>query len=373
MQDRSDTPGRNQPARHDPDDEIADDAGDILESDHPHKQLTPEPSNSGRTVAFTASPAPSSHQPSNGNVRQAPPSAPHMPSGAADAGSPENPRTYVTRDRSWMWPIVSLVGLAAVVFVNWLANWLPINDQTTGQIANENPVPFQPAGWAFSIWGVIYVLLIVFVVYSFFPRGRHSSRIQRVGPLFLIANIANISWLLLWHYNLVGASLVAMVVLFTSLLGIYIMLWRRPHDPGRVSAIERLIVRVPFSVYLGWISVAILANTQIWMSLGGWDGGPFGLTGWAVIFLLAGVLVAAAVALLAHDTAYPLVFVWGYLGIAQEQWDSSKVVSLLAILMVIVAAALAVMAFVLAFDSRSKFSMPMPSRMGGRRIPPTSS
>src|SRR5690606_19891653 len=90
------------------------------------------------------------------------------------------------RDRSWIaWPLISLIGLAAVVLVNWLANWLPLNDITTGQISNDHPVPFQPAGWVFSIWGLIYVLLAVFVIFSFFPQGRRATRINAVGPVFL--------------------------------------------------------------------------------------------------------------------------------------------------------------------------------------------
>lgn len=373
MQDRPDARDKNPPATHVPNDEIIDDVGDGLESDQPHEALTLNSDHPRRTVELTSAPAASTRQTPDMNARQAPSSAPLVEPGSVDPGSPENPRTFVTRDRSWMWPIISLVGLAVVVLVNWLANWIPFNDQTTGQIANRNPVPFQPAGWAFSIWGLIYVLLFVFVVYSFLPAGRHSSRIQRVGPLFLVANIANISWLLLWHYNVVGASLIAMVVLLASLLGIYSLLWRRADNPGKVPVLRRLIVRVPFSVYLGWIAVAILANIQIWMSRGGWDGGPFGLQGWAVIFLVAGVLVAAAIAFFAHDAAYPLVFVWGYLGIAQEQWDSSKLISILAILMVIVAAALAAMAFLLSFDSRTKLSMPMPLRRREDRTPPAAS
>lgn len=363
MQDPPDPPEKNQPSTHGPEGDVVDGADDALESDRPDEQLISDPGESHRTVTFTASSAAATRRTQGANARQ----------GQFETRSPESTQARAAQDRWWMWPLISLVGLAAVVLMNWLANWIPLNDRETGQLANENPVPFQPAGWAFSIWGVIYVLLFVYVVYSFLPVGRQNARIQRVGPLFLVANIANISWLLLWHYEAVGGSLVAMTILLASLLGIYVILWHRTVDPGRLSTLQRLIVRIPFSVYLGWISIAILANIQIWMSLGGWSGGPFGLQGWAVIFLLAGVLLAAAIAFFAHDAAYPLVFVWGYLGIAYEQWDDSRFISILAILMVIVVAALVVMALLLSFDSRSHFRMPLSSRRHGDRIPPPAS
>ena len=256
-------------------------------------------------------------------------------------------------DRAWFWPVVNLVGLAAVILVNWLANWLPLNDQTTGEIANRNPVPFQPAGWAFAIWIVIYALLLVFVVYGLLPPGRTNPRIQAVGPFFLVANIANITWLFLWHWEQFGGALVAMTVLLAALVGIYAMIRARGRAGVEPTLLQRLAVWTPFSVYLGWISVAILANIQIWMDRGGWDGGPFGLRAWAVIFMVAGVLVAAGVAFFLHDAAYTAVFVWAYLAIAQKQWDVSKAVSITAILLVVVAAAVTAMAFILAFDRRT--------------------
>lgn len=258
-----------------------------------------------------------------------------------------------TRDRAWLaWPLISLVGLVAVVVVNWLANWLPLNDMTTGQISENHPVPFQPAGWVFSIWIVIYALLTVFVIYSFFPRGRRSTRINAVGPVFLVANIANISWIFLWHWLRFQGSLIALVVLLGAVATIYLMLRAVRHDMN-LSAPRRLAVALPFSVYLAWSIIATLANVEVWMREGGWDGGLFGLRGWTVIFLLAGIIAAAGVAFFGHDAAFPLVFAWAYLGIAQRQWDDDRLLSILAVLLVVAAAALTVMAILLSFDTRT--------------------
>lgn len=354
MQDRPQLPdrdkgndGANDPRPAAPDDRLEPDmrdAGDALEADAPEEALGPV-DDTVRVELPAAPPSPAA----------GPPPARRVPLTPVDqgAGSPAHPRVHVDRDSSWFWPLVNLIGLVAVVLVNWLANWLPFNDVTTGEVANRNAVPFLPAGWTFTIWGLIYAMLLAFVIYGFLPAGRNNPRIQAVGPFFLVANIANISWLFLWHWEQFGASLIVMAILLATLTGIYAVVRVRGRSGVEPTVVQRLIVWTPFSVYLGWISLATLANLQVWMDNGGWDGGPFGLRAWAVIFLLAGVLIAAGVAFFFHDAAFTLVYVWAYLGIAQEQWSTTKLVSVTAILLVIVAAALTVMASMLAFDSRT--------------------
>lgn len=340
MDDRTHRHGPNEP-----DDALSGDAGDALEADAPDEHLAPEPQAQPQRVRVTAA---------SDRVAGPPPGSP--------AGSPDSPRMSVSRERSWIWPLISLVGLAVVVLVNWLANWLPLNDMQTGEIANTYPVPFQPAGWVFSIWGVLYILLAIFVIYSFFPSGRLNGRIQAVGPLFLVANIANVSWIFLWHWLRFRGSLIALVVLLGVLAAIYLLLRGARRDSGQMTTAQRLIVGVPFSVYLAWASIATLANVQVWMREGGWDGGMFGLRGWTVIFLLVGIIAAAGIAFFSHDAAFPLVYVWAYLGIAQRQWDEDMLISILAIILVVAAAALTVMAFILSFDTRSGPKMPVGPR-----------
>lgn len=276
-------------------------------------------------------------------------------------------------DRPWRWPLISLAGLVAVILVNWLAVWLPLNDRTTGEIANAHAVPFQPAGWAFLIWSLIYGLLLAFVIYSFLPAGRHSSRIQAIGPFFLIANIANIAWIIAWHWEQFFASLVAIVILLGSLAAIYAMLRTRDEHGRRGSLIQRFLVGGTFSIYLGWISIATLANLEVWMANGGWSGGPFGLNGWTIIFLIGGLLVASVFAFFGRDAAYPLVFAWGFAAIAQEQWGESALISILAGILALAALALVVMAILLEFDANRDPHAPPRSRPGRWRNRNTSS
>ncbi len=257
------------------------------------------------------------------------------------------------RGGSWHWPLINLLGLLVVLAINFLANWIPFNNQTTGEVLTKNPIFFQPAGWAFIIWGVIYALLLVFVIYSLLPGGRRSRRVRRIGPVFLVANIANAVWLFFWHWEQFLLSVIAMGILLLSLIVIYI-LSRRADGDGRVpTRTQQFAIQIPFSLYLGWISVASIANVSVWLDRRGWDGGPFSPQVWSVIMILVGVALAAVIALFRQDAVFPLVFVWSYIAITQQQWSDSKFVAIFAAIGAVIAAALTVAAFMLSFDRRA--------------------
>lgn len=282
-------------------------------------------------------------------------------------GETTAPQRRVNTSSEWFWPVVNLVGLVAVVAVNALANILPFNDQTTGEVLTKDPIRFQPAGWAFSIWSLIYVLLAAFVVYSFLPPGRETPRVRRVGPLFLVANIANVLWLVFWHWEQWTVTLVAMTALLAALVLIYLGL-RRGHG-GKIQppTAERLMVWTPFSVYLGWITVAFLANVAVWLDRTGRDLWGMDANWTAIVLLVAAVLATAVMALWERDPTYALAVAWGALGIGAEQWDASKMVSVAAILAVVALLALAVFGSLLAFELRlAGHVLPQPETARGR-------
>lgn len=299
--------------------------------------------------------------PERGSRRGERPSAEPTPASVVMADQP------ASRDRSWTWPAINAVGLAVVVLVNFLANALEFNGQSTGDVVNKDPVPFQPAGWVFSIWGVIYTLLLLFVIYGFLPGGRRNVRLRRISPLFLVSNIANVIWIVLWHYEQFFASLVTILVLLGSLLAIYIGLRiRNPlHRAGTAKPpwYLRLVVWAPFSVYLGWVCVATLSNVMVWLERSGWDGGPFSYNVWAMVFMAIGAAVAAGFAVTARDILIALVFTVAYTGIADQNWGEVTSVSIAAILFAVVCAGLAALAWILAFDrntDRNPFSRKAP-------------
>lgn len=211
--------------------------------------------------------------------------------------------------RQW----VNVIALLAVIVVNGLASALPINGQTTGEISDRFDIYFVPAGYVFSIWGLIYLALLGFAVYQALPGQRDNPRLRRVGYLFALSCAANVAWIFLWHYERFPLTLVAMASLLVLLIAIYL---RLGIGRGPVSTAERWLVRLPFSIYLGWITVATIANvTQLldYLNWGGWGISP---EAWTVIMLIAATAITAAVLFSRGDVAYGLVIVWAVAGIA---------------------------------------------------------
>jgi hypothetical protein len=218
--------------------------------------------------------------------------------------------------------VVNMLAVVAVIVVNGLANTLPLNGQTQAEISDRFDVFFVPAGYAFSIWGLIFLGLIAFAVYQALPAQRENPRLRRVGYLFALSCVANITWLFLWHYEVFVLTLVAMLALLLLLIGVYLRL-----DIGRaqVGGVERWLVDVLFSVYLGWITVATIANVTVVLDYLGWNGWGISPQAWTVIMLFAGLVIATAMSLTRADVAYSLVLIWAYVAIAVKHGDTPVV------------------------------------------------
>lgn len=212
--------------------------------------------------------------------------------------------------------IAILLATLATVTINILANALPLNGQNTGEISDRFPVFFVPAGYVFSIWGLIYIGLLAYAVYQALPAQRDNPRLKRIGGWYLLGSLANSAWIFLWHYEYFGLTLAAMLTLLISLIAIYLSL---EIGRGAVSTAERWLARGTFSVYLGWITVATIANLTDVLYLLDWNGWGVSPQVWAVIMLTAGVIIGSLVALTRGDAAYLLVLVWAFAGIGVKQ------------------------------------------------------
>ncbi len=215
-------------------------------------------------------------------------------------------------------PVMVIVALAATITINALANLLPINGLETGQISDRFPVLFVPAAYVFSIWGVIYAGLIAYAVYRALPAQRDNPRLLRTDGWFVLSCVANSVWIFLWHYLQFPLTVVFIVLLLVALIMVYIRL-----ETGRtlVSRGEFWLVRVPFSIYLGWASVATIANISQTLFVSGWDRAGVPAEAWATIMLAVAVVLAALIAFSRFDGAYLGVFVWAFVGIAVRQAD----------------------------------------------------
>jgi hypothetical protein len=209
--------------------------------------------------------------------------------------------------------VIVVLAVVATVALNGLANALPLNGLTTGEISDRFQVYFVPAGYVFSIWGLIYLALAAYAVYQALPARRENPRLQRIGYLFVLSCLANVAWLFLWHYEQFVWTVVAMIGLLLSLIAIYLRL-----GIGRtqVPPAERWLVHVPFSIYLGWITVATVANVTSLLDYLNWSGWGIQPAVWAVIMLIVGTAIASAVGLTRGDVAYMLVIIWAFVGIA---------------------------------------------------------
>jgi hypothetical protein len=215
-----------------------------------------------------------------------------------------------------------LLSTIGVIVVNGLASTLPLNNKTTGEISDQFDVYFVPAGYVFAIWGLIYVSLIAYSIYQLLPSQRENPRQRSTGWLYVLSCIANAAWLFLWHYEYFLWSLVAMVALLLLLITIYLRLGTgRTHVP----AAETWLLRVPFSIYLGWITVATIANATSLLDYLNWNGWLLSPEAWAAIMLVAAAVIASAVSLTRGDIAYVLVIVWAYIGIAIKHSDTALV------------------------------------------------
>jgi hypothetical protein len=211
--------------------------------------------------------------------------------------------------------IVTVVTFLAMIIVNALANILPINGLETGQVSDSYPNLFAPAGLTFAIWGVIYLLLLGYTLYQIglFQKDQSASAaslLNRVNVLFSLSSIANAAWIFAWHYRSIPLSMLLMVVILVCL----ILINQATHSV-QLSVREKAFIRLPFSVYFGWITVATIANATTLLVDSGWNGWGISEPLWAVIIIAVGLIIGVATMLKKRDIAYGLVLIWAYLGI----------------------------------------------------------
>ena len=209
--------------------------------------------------------------------------------------------------------IAVIVTIIATLVVNGLANALPLNGQNTGQISDRFDVYFVPAGYVFSIWGLIYLGLIVFAIFQALPAQRENPRLRATGWWISLGGLANSVWIFLWHYEQFPLTLVAMLVLLGTLIVTYLRL-----GIGRTPApaSETWAVRLPFSIYLGWITVATVANVTSLLDYLNWDGFGIAPEIWMGIVLAAVLVIAVLMNFTRRDAAYAAVILWALAGIA---------------------------------------------------------
>ncbi len=233
----------------------------------------------------------------------------------------------------------NIVAFVFTVIVNSLAGSTTLlGGVNTAQISDSNPTLITPAGYVFSIWGIIYVLLGVFVIFQALPSQKEKEYTKKIGWLFVLSSVLNIVWLFLWQFEILSVSVVLMFFLLATLIAIYL---RLNIGKSAVSLREKLAVHVPFSVYLGWITIASIANVSAFLVSENWDGFGIGAETWATLIIIVALVIALLVLATRRDIAYGLVIVWALVGIAVKQSGNQSIVTLTEASAIIVLLALA--------------------------------
>lgn len=224
---------------------------------------------------------------------------------------------YRTNTYRW-WNVIAFL---AVITVNILSNTLPLGGRSTKEISDQFYINITPAGYAFIIWSVIYILLGGFVIYQLRRETGTRDSVLSISIWFVLSCLFNMTWLFLWHYLYIEWSVAAMLMLVITVSVIY----RKTRRISYPTTGEMLLIRLPFSIYLGWVCAAFLVNVGIVIHKNGWS--PLGLTelGWSIALLCIGAILALLISYPSRDSILPLVFVWAYISIAIEHKDVDKI------------------------------------------------
>lgn len=225
-----------------------------------------------------------------------------------------------------VWQVLNVIGFLLMVTMNFLANFLPLNGNTTGALSDKYPNLFVPSGPTFAIWGMIYLLLLIFTVYQastlFSSKAsRVNSIVQNIGIWYFISSLMNASWIIAWHYELVPVSVAIMLVMLFALIVVNFAVL---NGTLNLSRGERFVTKAPFGLYLGWICVATIANVTAWLTGIGWQGG-FEEDTWAVIMIALGGLIALTATKGLHNGYLAWAVVWAFAGIISKRLDQEPI------------------------------------------------
>ena len=229
--------------------------------------------------------------------------------------------------------IFNVMLFAVMILMNYLANALPLNNVTTGELSDSYPNLFVPAGITFSIWGLIYLLLGIFCVIQFTSRGQEIS--GNTGIYFGLTCILNALWIITWHYRLMPLSLIVMVTLLVSLILINMNIRHLPHG----------IIKAAFGIYLGWICIATVANITTLLVSYGWKGMGIGQEVWAIIIILVSALIIVFTVLNLKNPFIGIPVIWAFIGIWIKRQDDYRSIVFSAIIALVVVSVFTIIGF----------------------------
>lgn len=228
---------------------------------------------------------------------------------------------------------INVVLFAGMLVMNYLANALPLNNKTTGELSDSFPNLFVPAGLTFSIWGVIYILLLLYVIFQF--KDSNALAVSKISLAFGITCLLNALWIVFWHYGKLPLSLLVMAGLLASLIYISIAIRDLPFG----------IIKASFGIYLGWICIATIANVTAVLVTSGWNGFNISQEVWTIIMIAVGTLLVALTIYRLNNPFLGLAVVWAFLGIAIKRQDDYKTILITAVIAMVIISGVTIWGF----------------------------
>lgn len=228
---------------------------------------------------------------------------------------------------------INVVLFAGMLVMNYLANALPLNNKTTGELSDSFPNLFVPAGLTFSIWGVIYILLLLYVIFQF--KDSNALTVSKISLAFGITCLLNALWIVFWHYGKLPLSLLVMAGLLASLIYISIAIRDLPFG----------IIKASFGIYLGWICIATIANVTAVLVTSGWNGFNISQEVWTIIMIAVGTLLVALAIYRLNNPFLGLAVVWAFLGIAIKRQDDYKTILITAVIAMVIISGVTIWGF----------------------------
>lgn len=228
--------------------------------------------------------------------------------------------------------ILNMVALVITIGINYLSNTGIFNNETMASISAKFQNLFTPAGYAFSIWGLIYLGLLGCVIYyGPFTKNTDAKEeiVLNVGWWFVISCIANCLWIIAWLYEYTFLTITIMVLLFISLMKII------ENNCGLIESKDfktAIFFRLPFYIYSGWISVALIADVAAYLKKIQWSGFGISETIWTVVMFAVAAIVHLYMVWKRNMTSFALVAVWALIAIAVANQDSNQTVYISAII-----------------------------------------
>lgn len=213
--------------------------------------------------------------------------------------------------------ILSTLAFLCMIAVNALANILPINGLNTGEVSALYPSLFTPAGITFSIWSIIYLLLLGFIAIQWIKSDAYVF--SQISSLFWFSCLLNCAWILCWHYLLTSISVTIMLLLLLTLLQIFI----KTQKISMTSTAEKIFIRLPFTIYFAWICVATIANISTYLVSIEWSGLFWSSKTWTILMMTVASLLAIVMTTRFRSPSFSLVICWALLGIF-SRWNDTE-------------------------------------------------